>query len=1340
MKKANNLSQMRKYFPKDIVVKKINVTALSAIITTGICLASYPTYASDIEIYKVPEESIGSTTLMFMLDVSGSMNTKDSGQSLTRLQLLRKGMEDVLLGSSGITPIEDKIIIGLADFDASNGRIRVPARALNTVLTGTFSIKNHKYLYSKTGSTTTYRECVEWNPSKTCKTWSTSVLPTTPSTRGYAGESCNYSGVNNCYVYYKSENVAKTQRYALVEAARNLTAYNGATPTAYAYAEVASYLMGTATLDGIYEQIGNAKADGTDFWKCNTLRTDYRVLEGQVGTDDEGKVINVRWCNSETATNASVPTDIQNNENNGVFYYTGGRKVYYRLVPTSLTTSGHSGWTSSVDDAKDGLNYAMPQSIRDQLTDRDKRECSGQGIYFLTDGEPNHGGTNTGSNGVSGTAYQLMKSSLTTKASIFSCANSDLGGSNNYRYNMTHWKCIGNYATTLLDNTKNPAGLRFKTAVVGFGNGFNGASNDPDVNDAKTWGVLGGGGWYSGSDSAAVVNSVNKFIQELVKDIPSLSTGSSVIPVDALNPATIQSYAYFPQFEPKVNPADTQQVWFGNLKKYYVVNNGVYASKDASDNNLVVKNGALQDLPDIWRSSLNYTDVDPVYAKHGVMGQLGLGREADATKRLLLTDYKFANGNRSKDHGLVQIKHTYTVDSTTKDDNTYSRQFMSLLGYDITNAMATNSELVNFDVSDLAATLRQMGAPLHSEPVLLTQSGKITVQKNATNQVETVTTGRKDYILFGTTQGLVQVVDAETGKEKFAFVPKEIIENQSETFRNKGGNLVNGKGALYYGIDGEWTAFTSYVTDDNGALTVGKVERKVYGSTTNSEQVSGKQWVYGGMRMGGRSFYALDLSDIDKPYLKLHIEPNTGNIYSYDPVSKNMTTKSFEDIEQMGQSWSKPVLGYVNWKGQRKLVMIVGGGYDAGGPNGDGIYENNIRTGYAGYEKYDYKQTNGIGSGVYMFDAENGDLLWKASSTNKNDSKVTYVSHNDLKYSVVSQIQTVDRNNDGLIDHLYFGDLAGQAFRVDFANDARESANNDSTSAFKSQVNKILNVNKTTGLSPRFYLPPTFTAHSNAGKPNGANIVMAIFASGDKSSPLLGTIDSPSKQNPVGLEYNGVYAIYDYDAYNNNSGKYPYFNTSSDLIEAREITTENENPSKTTLKSMNGRTQGADPTMGAAVGAWGGWYYLFKRKMGEPDVGQGVTDTGAGIIKALRPLIAMENNLYVSQFDPTDNGTTTSCGAGVKGHTFAVRLCLPQGVCVDGAKYSYNLGSGDVKLNVGPGKTSGTRELVVLDPTLVNDQIPNCEGPNCKFIPAGGPIKFIPNKWYEKYSRTGNGG
>ncbi|MGA5989123.1 hypothetical protein ACPB4A_26055, partial [Escherichia coli] len=73
-----------------------------------------------------------------------------------------------------------------------------------------------------------------------------------------------------------------------------------------------------------------------------------------------------------------------------------------------------------------------------------------------------------------------------------------------------------------------------------------------------------------------------------------------------------------------------------------------------------------------------------------------------------------------------------------------------------------------------------------------------------------------------------------------------------------------------------------------------------------------------------------------------------------------------------------------------------------------------------------------------MFDADNGELLWWASSNLAADvnseNSPNALKVDDMKYSVVSQIKTVDRNNDGLVDHLYFGDLGGQVWRIDLNN------------------------------------------------------------------------------------------------------------------------------------------------------------------------------------------------------------------------------------------------------------------------------------------------------------------
>src|SRR5690606_8589330 len=105
----------------------------------------------------------------------------------------------------------------------------------------------------------------------------------------------------------------------------------------------------------------------------------------------------------------------------------------------------------------------------------------------------------------------------------------------------------------------------------------------------------------------------------------------------------------------------------------------------------------------------------------------------------------------------------------TKTDNpSRVRGLMALLGYDI----GSNTETNGLDLTSVTPSLRQMGSVYHSLPVLITQEGKAVAERNATTgKVQISSVDRKDYVMFGTTQGLLAVVDAKTGVEKFSFVP-----------------------------------------------------------------------------------------------------------------------------------------------------------------------------------------------------------------------------------------------------------------------------------------------------------------------------------------------------------------------------------------------------------------------------------------------------------------------------------------------------------------------------------------------------------------------------------------
>ncbi|USA52353.1 hypothetical protein NDN13_12800 [Acinetobacter sp. C32I] len=1351
----------------DSWANQFKVSTIAAAITSLIC-TSVPSYAADLEIYKIPEDSVGSTTLMLMLDTSGSMTSNDYNEN--RLLALKNGLKDALQGTASIPRIEDKVIIGLSTFSGSKGYIRIPAKALGTttgnqVPDGVY-VKPRWQSYNRLVNKQKKRyfnACTQWDSKNyNCLLWSgeTTVTPTGYSTSSPYLKNTNVGCTNGDYgdcifiweepIKYRDE----THRDTLLTAINNLTA-GGSTPTAYAYADAAAYLMGSTTqLPQVTVNVPvYAKYNNSSGWACQSWNTNTQTCTNWGDYIDRGYSI-------PAGSSSNVPCTIRYNRTN----YNATCYYYNSTLDDSDGVDDNSGFTASVESAKSGNLYAAPASITSQIggsaTANAKKECSGQGIYFLTDGEPNpKGGTATGTDGLSGTAYKLMRQSLSTKGSMFSCANSPLGNRSRYfNQSMNGWSCIGNYARTLLDQTKNPVGLQVKTVVVGFGSDFSGTGND-DVEDAKTWGNLGGGGWVAGSSSQDVVNSINKFIQELNKDIPSMSTGSSTVPIDTLNPEIIQPHAYFPQFEPKIRTEDSQQLWFGNVKKYYVVNNGVYSNENGGANYTVVKKSVLQDLIDIWaKSGISYPDNTPIYKKGGLLSQQILGTQTTtsngsttiSTGRRVLTDYVFdgtksADSQISRNFDLNPILYTYTTDAKTRTDAAPKvRGLMALLGYNISADTATNG----LDLTNTTANLRQMGSVYHSLPVLLTQEGKAVATRNATtNKIQISTVGRKDYVMFGTTQGLLSVVDASSGIEKFSFVPSEMIEKQSETFKENAGNLVGGKNALYYGMDGEWAAHTVYVTKPDGTLTVSGAVRNVVGGTAeDKENLNGKQWVYGGMRMGGRSYYALDVTDIDNPTLKFHIDPSTGKVYS----KANPAGKAFPVIENMAQSWSKPKLDYVNWKGKRKLVMFVGGGYDAGGDDGDGLKSNGIRTGYAGYENYNYDQTNKKGAGVYMFDANNGDLLWYADSNASTDDNtppasdagsstteaIPHLVNNDLKYSVVSEIKTVDRNNDGMVDHIYFGDLAGQAFRVDFAR---------SSTKFITQSTKILDLHQTTtakiGKSPRFYLPPVFTAHHSAARKEGANVVIATFVSGNKSSPLLATTDSPlatGQRDSENLQYDGVYAIYDYDIHPDGTF-FPNTNTGARTLAATDATTVSTSLLKYISNSDVARSDTDTTLVKGAVAdsstGWGGWYYRFDKKFSETGIDR--ENANASIIKGLTPLIAMEGSLYVTMYDASNNGTSSSCGAGVKGHSFTQRLCLPTGVCGQDANYIYNLGAGIVNLNVGSVDGGNKKSIIVPDPADIGK---GCIGTACqadkKFITAGGDLHFIPNRWYERYAKV----
>lgn len=1078
-------------------------------------------------------------------------------------------------------------------------------------------------------------------------------------------------------------------------------------------------LNGTATIDKLGDDkiIGLSTLGSPSNTESGAVLVPARRLDAVVGGKTQRQIlwqkINGLSANSNTPTGRSYATTIS------------------YLMGTSTKDINNGGWSESDSLTKDGNKYLSPYS----LTQTDEvKKCSGQGIYVLTDGEPNKG-----------TTADLSRAAI-GKTTFPSCTGTSPG-----------WDCIGKLNSALLDPTKNAKQLKFKTAVVGFGNSFNNIpkydvnksqaenlapfvntdgtkkTNLTNVQEAAYWGIMGEGGWYSGNEAADIVESVNDFISNLSKDIPSVTTGSPTIPRDALNPAELQNNAYYQSFQP--TPNTNYQLWTGNLKKYLVGEDGKLKGKTGGD--VFKTDGGIKEptydangnitsaVYDYWAKSVNTavenSDENTVGSKKfaargGAWSQMLLGANVqNNAERKLLTNRKAVGNTFGGAGSLRQVQLTDVTDSTYKNDPNRG-YLLTLLGYnlDVANPPTT------IDALKAQSSLRQMGAVMHSYPVLVTNKGKL--EYNKTKKVME-STGREDYVLFGTTQGLLHVVDADTGVEKFAFVPNEMVENQKDAFRLS--SVTNGgMQKLYYGIDGPWSLYTQYVVDSSGSLVVGN------GRTTSQK---GMQIAYGGLRMGGRSYYALDLSNINSPELKFHIDPATQKVYS---GSKSTT---FSQLQYMGQSWSKPSIGWVNWGGERKRVMLVGGGYDAGGDDGD-ARTGGVKGLYAGYENTNYNQTNKKGAGVYMFDADNGDLLWWASdnvtSTSAADTNTGVIAtkHTDLKYSVVSEIRTVDRDGDDLIDHIYFGDLGGQLFRVDFDNKQKLKG------AVPKTPVKLLTLNDG-AKSPRFYDMPGFSLYNQ----NGETFAVISQGSGNRSAPLK---DFTSTE--AGYDYDAIYNVYDKDV-----GRRDLFNRTTGL--------NTENLKKIDLGEITDSNRFSNIDLVASYEIKEGWFYKFQNcTAGVDGKLTNCSNYKKQSEKVFGTPLAMNYKLYVSTFDASKPGISGDCGAGVKGESMLTAFCMPFGQCATKIEPSRSvIGVGIHTVTVGGkdgGGTGGGEECAggICPPVECQDEScpPKATGNTSATnycINTSGRIALtvtgsfgngeatemclIPQRWYEKLAR-----
>jgi type IV pilus assembly protein PilY1 len=139
-----------------------------------------------------------------------------------------------------------------------------------------------------------------------------------------------------------------------------------------------------------------------------------------------------------------------------------------------------------------------------------------------------------------------------------------------------------------------------------------------------------------------------------------------------------------------------------------------------------------------------------------------------------------------------------------------------------------------------------------------------------------------------------------------------------------------------------------------------------------------------GQRRGGKTYYALDITDVNNP------------LYLW----------SFTD-SKMGETWSEPVIGRIKLSdGTTKFVAFVGGGYDTAA-------------------------NNNSGKAFYVIDLTDGSKLWEYYKPASASDDRQY-----MNFSLAAPPRAVDLNNDGHVDRVYIGDVGGQLWKFDVSTPA----------------------------------------------------------------------------------------------------------------------------------------------------------------------------------------------------------------------------------------------------------------------------------------------------------------
>lgn len=489
----------------------------------------------------------------------------------------------------------------------------------------------------------------------------------------------------------------------------------------------------------------------------------------------------------------------------------------------------------------------------------------------------------------------------------------------------------------------------------------------------------GGGRHHAVNDRAGLYGAMRAIVEETV--IHSASNVAPTVPLDAFNRMRHLGDLYLSAFRPSAS-----QRWRGNVLKYrydeqgHILGDNGALAIDPADGRL------LPGVTSLWPGDADEDGTSPLAG--GAAGAL-----PPPAQRRIYTNLDDANTQVLADYELARLPGNADA--------------AALLGYEAAGleppdcpAQPAIADPQNPAICELVAWIRgadvadrlpepsgngnvteprrDLGDSLHSRPSVVVYAG------------DSLAPSAVVYAL--TNDGLLHAFDAQSGRERWAFLPWDRLSRMLALYRDAG---AQPRSSL--GLDGTLRALKLDL-DGDGIVEPAAGDRVI---------------LYFGMRRGGQRYYAVDVTAVNPEADPATDAPRL--LWIAGPTD-DISIPADRRLPLIGQTWSRPVLARLRVPGHAgngDRVLLFAGGFD---PQGDSP-DSRPRP-YA---------DSAIGTGVYALDALTGRLLWRAGADGAADLVLP-----DMTAAIPADLATLDLTGDGYVDLAYVGDLHGRVWRIDF--------------------------------------------------------------------------------------------------------------------------------------------------------------------------------------------------------------------------------------------------------------------------------------------------------------------